>query len=691
MFVLDRTSTCAVCWEPFGIGEKGPCAIPCGHVFCVDCIRQLERNSCPLCRVDFQPQSIVKLFLGEYTDTPLGLSADQKEARRLQEEITSITNEGSTETRLRQLIAECKEFLSSKPRDLYSDFRTSYKMLAYLCEVKTTLRTREASVESLTAQVASLKEEKTKLEERIKEMEKVHKEERQAALTMEQNLREHCIKAHAAYETVVNCYNTVVKECSQLREDVQRLAFLPASFREPPISTSFESRISRTSPALSAKLSQTDLKGAAIADPNSFLISPLPEFSGRLPSTLETFTALPDVEEEIYPRSPAQRSSPSPPTRDTCTAIGHPYSCQCAPYSLFPDSFDSHSLLSTPEEPPNHNVTIVEDYDQTAALPIPIPRSQQQHHHHTGLSVPKSYDSDKYGRSRSHSHSSQQSNTKISRPPSPVKHESGRRRRTSPEKRQNADRTITSPGIPIPQDPETLRNRLHELLQDTSSVPSSLASTSHFPSSLGRGGSSREREPERGRDRAPSRPPSRTAFSPVRNPPSPHILMTEGQSAPHPSHDVYPPPPPPSTVPPQPPRISTASAAAQAFASQKERQRALEKEKERERRRQEKAERERLRAEAKAQHVAVSASLATASVSAQAQLATSSYQSINGLSAAGAVPPSLTRRDSTQNRPGSAMPGSAPSPYYPYQQPQRHESSSRKGLTASAATSRSYA
>ena len=72
--------------------------------------------------MDFQPQSIVKLFLGEYTDTPLGLSADQKEARRLQEEITSITNEGSTETRLRQLIAECKEFLSSKPRDLVRFF-----------------------------------------------------------------------------------------------------------------------------------------------------------------------------------------------------------------------------------------------------------------------------------------------------------------------------------------------------------------------------------------------------------------------------------------------------------------------------------------------------------------------------------------------------------------------------------------
>lgn len=50
--------------------------------------------------------------------SPQPTSATEQEARRLQEAITSITNEGTTEARLRQLIAECKTFLSGQPRQL---------------------------------------------------------------------------------------------------------------------------------------------------------------------------------------------------------------------------------------------------------------------------------------------------------------------------------------------------------------------------------------------------------------------------------------------------------------------------------------------------------------------------------------------------------------------------------------------
>jgi len=78
----------------------------------------------------FDQRAIVKLHVdldGSTSDPSSGPSARQ-EARRLQMAIASVANEGTTEPRLRHLIAEATAFLASQPRESVSSAssRTPY-------------------------------------------------------------------------------------------------------------------------------------------------------------------------------------------------------------------------------------------------------------------------------------------------------------------------------------------------------------------------------------------------------------------------------------------------------------------------------------------------------------------------------------------------------------------------------------
>ncbi|KAJ7258170.1 hypothetical protein C8J57DRAFT_1472345 [Mycena rebaudengoi] len=57
---ISPGSACDVCLEQFGADHKAPCSIPCGHVFCVDCLDHLARPTCPLCRTSFELRDITK-------------------------------------------------------------------------------------------------------------------------------------------------------------------------------------------------------------------------------------------------------------------------------------------------------------------------------------------------------------------------------------------------------------------------------------------------------------------------------------------------------------------------------------------------------------------------------------------------------------------------------------------------------
>ncbi len=76
-------------------------------------------------------------------------------------------------------------------------------MIAYLCEVKASLLSQTQASAALQGQVDRLEAEKGELEKRIQELKETRRYERQTALAVEKSLRDHCSRAHEAYETVV--------------------------------------------------------------------------------------------------------------------------------------------------------------------------------------------------------------------------------------------------------------------------------------------------------------------------------------------------------------------------------------------------------------------------------------------------------------------------------------------------------
>lgn len=421
-------------------------------------------------------------------------------------------------------------------------------------------------------------------------------------------------------------------ESSKLHEQVRRLQSIAL---DPPV-VSVEP-YPAGGPSFVPHLPR-NLSRVAISDPNSFLISPLPEFTGRLPSALESFTALPefdDNEEELV-HSFQEGSSKAV----QCTANGHPFSCDCVQYPMFPDTQEPHSRHTTPEVTVNDYMPITQDLAEPTPPPSssPIPPAQG------GLTISGSKDrsSSRHSRSRSRSSASQRPSARDQRIPSPLLKPmtssiSLGRRALSPGASQSTS------SLPTAGDTDTLRNRLHELLQDaptSSSLPNT--SSSHFPSSLTRQGAT---PPEASPQPRPVPPPPQRSI-----PRQPSPKDVECQPLPHPVSDV-----PVPALPIGPGRFSSASAAAQAMANaqkaEKERQRAAQKEQEREKRRQEKerdrAERERLRSEA---------AKASSAVSPQPPLmGPTIYPPMSMFPGSGAGSGSLSRRGSTNAhvRPGS--------------------------------------
>ncbi|KAJ3874335.1 hypothetical protein F5051DRAFT_335968 [Lentinula edodes] len=184
MFSLGPGSVCDVCLESFGADSKAPCSISCGHVFCADCLRHITRQTCPLCRVPFDPRSTVKLHVDldsvKAASTGPGSAADspsaEQEARSLHERIAAVANAGTSEANLRSLISECKTFLSGHPRSLFQDLRVSLRMIAYLCEVKSTLRSQNQAVDSFREQLEGSRAEYDELQVRLLELDGARKE-----------------------------------------------------------------------------------------------------------------------------------------------------------------------------------------------------------------------------------------------------------------------------------------------------------------------------------------------------------------------------------------------------------------------------------------------------------------------------------------------------------------------------------
>ncbi|KAF8915671.1 hypothetical protein CPB85DRAFT_1217506 [Mucidula mucida] len=198
-FLLGSGSQCDVCLETFSAEERAPCSIECGHVFCLKCLNSLTRSKCPLCRQRFDPRSLVKLHIdvdevrspSRAQDRP-GESEDDLVAKKFQERIAAAANEGTTEQAVRQLIDECKSFLSQQPRNNFSDLRVSLRMISYVCDIKTKLLVHRQEVKHLT-------DETEKLQATISNMQDDMTRDRENWQALEMNLRDYCSKAQGAY------------------------------------------------------------------------------------------------------------------------------------------------------------------------------------------------------------------------------------------------------------------------------------------------------------------------------------------------------------------------------------------------------------------------------------------------------------------------------------------------------------
>ncbi|KIL65035.1 hypothetical protein M378DRAFT_77391 [Amanita muscaria Koide BX008] len=200
MLTLGANSTCDVCLEHFGTDHKAPYSIHCGHVFCFDCIRRVSPPECPLCRTPYLPGKWLKLHVDL---SALPLTGTEKEARRLQEAIGEVTTLGSSEANSRQLINECRVFLQAQPRSTYADLRVAYRMLSYLCEVKTSLRTQNATnLQHLKDEVAQLEDDKSELQRRLAASEASRDKDKQFATDLESRLNTYVTRAESSYQTL---------------------------------------------------------------------------------------------------------------------------------------------------------------------------------------------------------------------------------------------------------------------------------------------------------------------------------------------------------------------------------------------------------------------------------------------------------------------------------------------------------
>ncbi|KAF6756495.1 hypothetical protein DFP72DRAFT_1066843 [Ephemerocybe angulata] len=144
--------------------------------------------------------------------------SDEEDARRLREEIDNITTTGCTESQVRRLLAGGKTFLHRLPkgtvrRPLSSCLRMQYKMLSHLCDIKTTLRAQKAIIEQTKDKSEALQEKEAfeKEKEALKAEIEMRKKSQQNSLKVEEELREHCPRAHEAYTSMINQYNYVAQ------------------------------------------------------------------------------------------------------------------------------------------------------------------------------------------------------------------------------------------------------------------------------------------------------------------------------------------------------------------------------------------------------------------------------------------------------------------------------------------------
>ncbi|KAH9849377.1 hypothetical protein C2E23DRAFT_762103 [Lenzites betulinus] len=125
MLLVHPSSQCDVCLDPYtwATPEKSPHAIQCGHIFCLDCLRSVNRAKCPLCRKAFNPERIKKLHVDKVNGDGSGLAGPMLEEFELLKQIAVLFDPRTSPEEINALVDSVNAWLSRslRPTDLSED------------------------------------------------------------------------------------------------------------------------------------------------------------------------------------------------------------------------------------------------------------------------------------------------------------------------------------------------------------------------------------------------------------------------------------------------------------------------------------------------------------------------------------------------------------------------------------------
>ncbi|PCH38934.1 hypothetical protein WOLCODRAFT_141007 [Wolfiporia cocos MD-104 SS10] len=270
MLVLSTSSVCDVCLDSFTDG-KVPYAITCGHTFCLRCLQQLTRHTCPLCRTPFDPAELRKLHV-EYsrssTPPPPG-SSESREAQVYMKHITRIVREGAMASEVNELIQEIHAWLQTQPEKEHADLRSAHVLLYKYTEmqrkgkeekyllaeaqqvrqdlVKQLSELEEAAEVRLHEQLRlqreaaeeQLREQQESAEREIEELQRKREHDREVAHAVESSLREELERLDKDW---AGKYDTCLAECREVLEwakELERRSRNPLPIPPRPIESRF--------------------------------------------------------------------------------------------------------------------------------------------------------------------------------------------------------------------------------------------------------------------------------------------------------------------------------------------------------------------------------------------------------------------------------------------------------------------
>ncbi|GAW09064.1 hypothetical protein LENED_011193 [Lentinula edodes] len=192
MLIVHPSSCCDVCLDPYSWQEettlKEPYAIPCGHIFCKECLERTATATCPLCRKRFNRDSIKKLHMDALPGSDDSLIVqklimawdDEVEVVNTLEEVERwLQNQESPAlTQLRKVQADFQKLKERKAEDRFRIKRLETSLmhlqrsnvhdrdmgLAMEASFSTTIEELETTLQQSQSEVQSLRNQLARLE-----------------------------------------------------------------------------------------------------------------------------------------------------------------------------------------------------------------------------------------------------------------------------------------------------------------------------------------------------------------------------------------------------------------------------------------------------------------------------------------------------------------------------------------------